>query len=148
MFGRKSRRERIEERVEDFAPVAGLISAYEMAKPVVERLLYDDDLRDNIRTFIDSARKIVDDLSDEDLDDAIARLWDDRKLRRQIETATAAIQEGSRRVRGKKIRGGGSFKLTFLILAGIAGFIFFNPRTGPEARRMAREAYSSLTSEG
>lgn len=148
MFGRKNRRERVQEQVEDFAPVAGVIAVYETVQPVVERLLYDDDLRDNIRTFIDSARNIVDDLSDEDLDDAIAKLWDDKKLRQQVETATAAVQQGSKRVRGQKVKGGGSFKLKLLIFAGIAGLIFFNPRTGPEARRMAREAYSSLTSEG
>lgn len=148
VFGRKSRRERVQEQVEDFAPVAGVIAVYETVQPVLERLLYDDELRDNIRTFIDSAHSIIDDLADEDLDDAIAKLWDDRKLRRQVETATEAIQQGSRRVRGQRVKGGGSFKLKFLLFAGIVGLIFFNPRTGPEARRMAREAYSSLTSEG
>ena len=143
MFGRKSRRERVQEQVEEFAPIAGVISVYEVVQPVVGRLLYDDDLRDNIRTFIDSARNIIDDLADEDLDDAIAKLWDDKKLRNQVETATAAFQQGSKRVRGQKVKSGGSFKLKFLLFAGIVGLIFFNPRTGPEARRFAREAYSA-----
>ncbi len=148
MFGRKSRREKVAEQVEGYAPVAGLISVYELARPVVERLLYDDDLRDNIRTFIDSARNIVDDLAGEDLDDAIAKLWDDKKLRQQVETATAAVQQGSKRVRGQKVKGGGSFGMKLLIVSGVVGLIFFNPRTGPQARQFARETYSALTSEG
>ena len=55
MFGRKSRVDRLKEQANGsrLIPVATLASAYAGAKPVLERLLYDDDLRDNIRIFID-----------------------------------------------------------------------------------------------
>jgi hypothetical protein len=89
------------------APIAALSAVYAGARPVAERLLYDDDLRDNIRIFIESARKIYDEISGEDLDDIVAKLWDDDKLRSQIEAATEAAQEGAKRVRGEKIKGGG-----------------------------------------
>src|SRR4028118_268230 len=82
-------------------------AAYAGAKPVAERLLYDDDLRDNLRVFIESARTIVDELSGEDPSDIVTRLWDDDKLRKQVEAAAGAAQEGTKRVRGQKGRQGG-----------------------------------------
>ena len=128
-------------------PVATLATAYAGAKPVLERLLYDDDLRDNIRVFIESARNILDELSDESPSDIVTRLWDDDKLRKQVEAAAGAAQEGSRRVRGQRVRGGGGGgKIFLLLLVAALGFLFLSPRTGPQARRFAREAYGSLTS--
>ena len=147
MFGRKSRAERLREQAEEssFVPVGTLAAAYAGAKPVIERLLYDDDLRDNIRVFIESARKIIDELSDESPAEIVTRLWDDDKLRGHVEAAAGAAQEGSRRVRGERVRSGGGGILLLLLLAA-AGFLFLNPRTGPQARRYAKEAYGALTS--
>ena len=149
MFGRKSRTERLKEQANGsrLIPVATLATAYAGTKPVLERLLYDDDLRDNIRIFIESARNILDELSDESPSDIVTRLWDDDKLRKQVEAAAGAAQEGSRRVRGQRVRSGGrGGKLLLLLLVAALGFVFLSPRTGPQARRFASEAYSSLTS--
>ncbi len=150
MFGRKSRAERLKEQAESSSliPVATLAAAYAGAKPVIERLLYDDDLRDNIRVFIESARSILDELSDEDPTDIITRLWDDDKLRGQVEAAAGAAKQGSKRVRGQKVResGGRGGRLLFLVLAAALGFLFLHPRTGPQARKFAKDAYGSLTS--
>jgi hypothetical protein len=149
VFGRKSRAERLKEQAEGsrLIPVATLATAYAGAKPVIERLLYDDDLRDNLRVFIASARNILDELSDEEPSEIITRLWDDDKLRKQVEAAAEAAQEGSKRVRGERVRsGGGGRKLLLLLLVGAVGFLFFSPRTGPQARQFAREAYGNLTS--
>ena len=92
MFGRKSRTERLKEQANGsrLIPVATLATAYAGTKPVLERLLYDDDLRDNIRIFIESARNILDELSDESPSDIVTRLWDDDKLRKQVEAAAGA----------------------------------------------------------
>ena len=128
-------------------PVGTLAAAYAGARPVVERLLYDDELRDNIRVFIDSARRILDELSDESPGEIVTRLWDDDKLRKQVEAAAGAAQEGSKRVRGERVRsGGGGSRILLLFLLAAAGFLFLNPRTGPQARRFAKEAYGTLTS--
>ena len=127
-------------------PVATLAAAYAGAKPVIERLLYDDELRDNIRVFIESARNILDELSDESPGEIITRLWDDDKLRKQVESAAEAAQEGSKRVRGVRVRSGGGGKMLLLLLLAAVGFLFLNPRTGPQARRFAKEAYGTLTS--
>ncbi|MGI9049985.1 MAG: hypothetical protein ACR2GU_11560, partial [Rubrobacteraceae bacterium] len=108
----------------------------------------DDELRDNIRTFIDSAQRIINEISNETPSEAIAKLWDDDKLRKRVEDAIKAADEGSKRVRGEKVGGGGrGFSgLLFLLLAAGGAFIFLNPRTGPEARRLAKETFSSITS--
>ncbi len=129
-----------------FVPMAALATAYAGAKPVIERLLYDDALRDNIRVFIESARKIANELSDEEPSEIITRLWDDDKLRKHVEAAAGAAQAGSKRVRGERVRSGGGRRLLFLILVAALGFLFLNPRTGPQARKFARDTYGSLTS--
>ncbi|HET6884872.1 MAG TPA: hypothetical protein VFH32_01535 [Rubrobacteraceae bacterium] len=149
MFGRKSRAERLREQAEStrLVPMAALGAAYAGARPIIERLLYDDDLRNNIRVFIESARNIIDELSDEDPSDILTRLWDDDKLRKQVEAAAEAAQEGSKRVRGERVRrSGGGGRLLLLLLVAAVGFLFLNPRTGPQARKFAREAYGSVTS--
>ena len=150
MFGRKSRAERLKEQAESntLVPMATLAAAYAGAKPVIERLLYDDDLRDNIRTFIESARSILDELSDEDPTDIITKLWDDDKLRGQVEAAVGAVSQGSKRIRGEKVRerGGRGGRLLFLLLVAAVGFLFMHPRTGPRARKFAVDTYGSLTS--
>jgi hypothetical protein len=149
VFGRKSRAERLREQAEStrLVPMAALGAAYAGARPIIERLLYDDDLRNNIRVFIESARKIIDELSDEDPSDILTRLWDDDKLRKQVEAAAEAAQEGSKRVRGERVRrGGAGRRLLLLVLVAAVGFLFLNPRTGPQARKFARDAYGSVTS--
>ena len=150
MFGRKSRAEKLREQAESnsLVPMAALSAAFAGARPVIERLLYDDDLRDNIRTFIESARAIADELSDEDPQEIITRLWNDDKLRGQVEAAAGAANQGSKRVRGERVRthrrrGG---RLLFLLLLAAVGFLFLNPRTGPQARKFVGDAYGSLTS--
>jgi uncharacterized membrane-anchored protein YjiN (DUF445 family) len=149
VFGRKSRAERLRERADStsLVPMATLATAYAGAKPIIERLLYDDDLRDNIRVFIESARNILDELSDEEPSEIITRLWDDDKLRKQVEAAAGAARQGSKRVRGEKVRSGGrGGRLLFLLLLAAVGFLFLSPRTGPQARQYAREAYSAISS--
>ena len=149
MFGRKSRAEMLKEQADgtSFIPMAALAAAYAGAKPVAERLLYDDDLRDNLRVFIESARTILDELSGEDPTDIVTRLWDDDKLRKQVEAAAGAAQEGTKRVRGQKVRqsGGRGGRLLFLLLLAGVGFLFLSPKTGPQARDLAKQAYSSIT---
>jgi len=155
LFGRKSRAERLREEALERSPVPGavlaaagstLATADGEVRHIVERLLNDEDLQGNIRTFIESARNILDELSGEGPTEIASRLWDDNKLRKEIETAAEAAEEGVKRARGERVRGGGiSFGMLLLILAGVS-FVFLNPKTGPEARRMAREAFDALRS--
>ena len=150
MFGSKSRAEMLKEQAKGSSLISAgtLAAAYAGAKPVAERLLYDDDLRDNLRVFIESARTILDELSGEDPAEIVGRLWDDDKLRKQVEAAAGAAQEGTKRVRGQKVRqGGGGRRFFFLLLIAAVGFLFLNPKTGPQARDLAKQAYGSITGD-
>jgi len=151
VFGRKSRAERLKMEARAASPVsvAALAGLYEGARPVAERLLYDDDLRDNIRVFIEAAQRIYNELNDEEPAKIVQRLWDDDKLRKQVEAAAGAAQQGAKRVRGEKVRGGGGGllnRLVFLLLAGGLGYLFLSPQTGPQARKIAQDAISALRS--
>lgn len=140
----------MKEQAEDnsLIPMAALATAYAGARPVAERLLYDDDLRDNIRVFIESARTILDELNGEDPTDIVGRLWDDDKLRKQVEAAAGAAQQGTKRVRGQRVKeGGGGRGLFFLILTAALGFLFLSPQTGPAARNFARQTIESITGD-
>lgn len=149
MFGRKSRAEKLKEeaRSSSFVPAATLAAAFGGARPIAERILYDDDLRDNIRTLLEASRKVLDELSDEEPTEIVARLWDDPKLRKEVEAAVGAVQEGTRRIRGQKVKsGGGGGKLLLLLLLAAGAFVFFSPQTGPEARRIAKDALGAFGS--
>ena len=147
MFGRKSRAERLKEEAGGNSIGTALVGAYSGARPVAERLLYDDDLQDNIRTFIESGRKILNELSGESASEIVAKLWDDNKLRKEVEEAVEAAEEGVKRLRGQRVRsGGGSGKLLLVLALGGGGFLFLNPKTGPEARRIAGEVFNTLRS--
>jgi hypothetical protein len=144
VFGRKSRAERMKERA---GILAGAAAAAEGARPFAERLLYDDELQENIRTFLESARKIYEELSGDSPDRIAARLWDDDKLRRRVEEAVHAAQEGSLRLRGERVRkGGGKLRKLVFVLAVVVAFLMLNPKTGPEARQTARNIYHYVTS--
>lgn len=150
MFGRKSRAEKLREQAEatSFIPTAAIAGFLAGARPIAERLLYDDDLRDNIRTFIEATREILDDISDESPTDVVSKLWDDDRLRSRIEAAAGAAQEGSKRVRGEKVKGGGGgSRLVLLLLIGAVGFLFLHPKTGPEARRVTKQAIGAITGD-
>ena len=149
MFGRRSRAKKLKEEARNRSLLSGatLATAFGGARPVAERLLYDDDLRDNVRTLIESARNILDEVSDEEPTEIVTKLWDNKKLRKEIETAVEALQEGSRRVRGQRVRSGGrSGKVLLVLLLAGGAFLFLSPQTGPEARRIAGDVFGSLRS--
>jgi hypothetical protein len=149
LFGRRSRAEKLKKEARNRSLVSGatLATAFGGARPIAERLLYDDDLRDNVRTLIESARNILDEVSDEEPTEIVAKLWDDKKLRREIETAVEALQEGTRRVQGQRVRSGGrSGKFLLVLLLAGGAFLFLSPQTGSEARRIAGDVFGSLRS--
>lgn len=147
VFGRKRRAERLKKQAESkLVPAAALAAFFAEARPVAERLLYDDELQDNVRAFIEAANSIYNDIRSDSPGEIVSRLWDDNKLRGQIESATSAAQEGSKRVRGEKVKSGGGGGILLLLICAAAAFIFLNPRTGPEARRLVKDALGALDS--
>jgi hypothetical protein len=149
LFGGKTRAEKLKKEARNRSLVSSvsLAGALGGVRPIAERLLYDDDLRDNIRTLIDAAREIVDEVSDESPTEIVTKLWDDPKLRREVEAVAEAVQEGSKRIQGEKIRSGGrSGRLLLILLLAGGAFLFLSPTTGPQARRIAKDIFGALRS--
>ena len=150
MFGRESRAEKLKKEARNKSLVSGasLAAAFSGVGPVAERLLYDDDLRDNIRTLLEAGRKILDEVSDEEPTEIVSRLWDDPKLRKEIEAAVGSVQEGTRRIRGQRVRSGGGRggRIFLLLLLAGGAYLFLSPRTGSEARRIAKDLFGSVSS--
>ena len=61
---------------------------------------------------------------------------------------TGLPEECCRAVAQKVRQSGGGRKLLFLLLLVGVGFLFLNPKTGPQARDLAKQAYNSITSGG
>ena len=149
MFGRESRAEKLKKEARNRSLISGvsLAAAFSGVRPVAERLLYDDDLRDNIRTLIEASRKILDEVSDEEPTEIVTRLWEDPKLRKEIEAAVESVQEGTRRMRGQRVKSGGrGGKLLLLLLMAGGAYLFLSPRTGSEARRIAKDVFGAVSS--
>ena len=100
------------------AAKAGAAAVAARNNPYVQRLMDDDDLRDNIRTAYDSARTAYTRLSN---GRAPARtVMDDKKFQKNVKQAASALRDAAEALREgpKKRRGGIGRKLLFLMVAG------------------------------
>jgi hypothetical protein len=93
--------------------------------PYVERLIEDDELRENLRTAFESSRKAYERIADGRGPTAIV---DDKKTRRELKGAAESLRDaadalrGARRKRKAKRRGG----LLFLLIAGAGAAVALN----------------------
>lgn len=154
MFGRKiqSRTERLKMQAGQsrYVPTEALSGGIATARPIIERLLYDDELRDDIREFMQSASRVADHLSGGDAREIVNKIWDDENVRRDIENATQRAQTGAKRIQGQKVKGSGdsggglSFGTAFLGVSALTAFLMLNPKTGPAARQYVKEAIGAV----
>ncbi|MBV9212363.1 MAG: hypothetical protein JOZ25_01820 [Actinobacteria bacterium] len=101
----------------------GAIAAGKAAKsnPYVQRMIADEDLRENLRTAFESARKAYDRMANGK--GPSKALLEDKKTQRELRQAAASLREaaetlrGAGRKRGRKRRGG---LLLLLVGAGLA----------------------------
>jgi hypothetical protein len=100
---------------------AGAIGAAQAARnnPYVQRVVEDDELRDNLRTAYDSAKKAYERMSNGK--GPAKALLDDKKTQKELKEAASAIKDAAEALRGgkkKRKRRGGLFLV--LIVGGIA----------------------------
>ena len=101
---------------------SGAVAAGKAAtsNPYVQRLAQDEELRDNLRTAFESARKVYDRMSNSK--GPAKALFDDKKTQRELKEAASSLKEAADALRGqkakKKRRRGGM--LTLLLIGGIA----------------------------
>jgi hypothetical protein len=100
------------------AAAAGAVEAAR-SNPYVQRVIEDDDLRDNVRVAFEAARDAYDRLSS---GKATAKtLTDDKKFHKDLQTAAEALKDaGASLTQGpkKKRKGGFGRKLVLLAVAG------------------------------
>lgn len=102
-------------------------------KPYVTRALQDEEVRENVKHAIATAREIYDELLGGRSTTAVAaRVATDSDIQDQLKSAIEDLRKAANRVQGKKEH---SSRNATLLIAGIALGILFNPVTGPATRR-------------
>jgi adenylosuccinate synthase len=83
---------------------AGAVAAGKAARsnPYVQRLVEDDQLRDNLRTAYESARKAYERMSNGK--GPTKALLDDKKTQRELKEAAASLREAADTLRGTKAK--------------------------------------------
>jgi hypothetical protein len=101
---------------------AGAIGAAQAARnnPYVQRVVEDDELRDNLRTAYDSAKKAYERMSNGK--GPAKALLDDKKTQKELREAASSLKEAADSLRGaKKKKSGGGLGRKLLILGIGAG---------------------------
>jgi hypothetical protein len=102
-------------------------------KPYLTRALQDEEVRENVKNAIATARDIYDELLGGRSTTAIAtRVATDEDIQENLKSAIEDLRKAATRVQGKKEH---SSRNATLLIAGIALGILFNPITGPATRQ-------------
>jgi hypothetical protein len=109
------------------------------AKPYLGRALRDEDFRENLRAAFAAARAIYDELGGQKgLSSVASRVACDEDIHTNLRRAIKELRQAADRLQEREeTRPHGARKLA-LVAAGIAIGIFFNPFTGPHARRWVK----------
>jgi hypothetical protein len=100
------------------AAAAGAVTAAR-SNPYVQRVIEDDDLRDNVRVAFEAARDAYERLSNGKTPTKV--IADDKKFHKDLQTAAEALKDAGSSLRQgpkKKKRGGLGRKLFLLVVAG------------------------------
>jgi hypothetical protein len=99
------------------AAAAGAVAAARQ-NPYVQRVIEDDDLRDNVRVAFEAARDAYERLSNGKAPSKT--ISDDKKFHKDVQTAAEALKEAGTALREgpKKRKGGMGRKLFLLVVAG------------------------------
>ena len=117
------------------------------AKPLVERALRDEELRENVRNAYASARAVYSELaSRRRVADAAAQLANDKDVQDDLRNAIEELRNAANRVQRVRHQPdpARAARNSLILFTGIALGILFNPVTGPSVRRMlARQLFGS-----
>jgi hypothetical protein len=106
-----------QKRARRSAKKAGEAATAVRENPYIQRLIEDQDLRDNIRVAFESARDAYGRMAD---GKAPAKaLLDDKKVQKDLRQAAESLREASDQIRGKRQRKGLTFgRLLMLVIIG------------------------------
>jgi hypothetical protein len=100
---------------------AGAVAAGKAARsnPYVQRIAEDDELRDNLRTAFESARKAYARMSNGK--GPVKAVTEDKKTQKELRQAAASLREAGESLRGKRRKSRkGRFLLLVIVGAGLA----------------------------
>jgi len=100
---------------------AGAVAAGQAVRtnPYVQRLVEDEELRDNLRTAYESARRAYTRMSNSK--GPVRSLTEDKKVQKELREAATSLREATESLRGKKKkRRRGRMLLVVLVGAGVA----------------------------
>jgi hypothetical protein len=110
--------------------------AADTAKPYLGRALQDEEFRDNLRAAFAAARAIYEELSRQRGVSSIATTAaTDEEIHANLRRSIKELQQAADRLQGRRVEKSHTFRNVMLVVAGITIGIFFNPFTGPTARR-------------
>jgi hypothetical protein len=113
-------------------------------RPLVERALTDDKLRDDVLSAFATARKVYEDIAGaKNVDKAAGKVLD-KKLHKDLREAVEDLQDAALRIQGKKKTRRTGRRI---LIAGLALGILFNPVTGPETRRWLKDVVTGGSDE-
>ena len=102
-------------------------------RPYIERAFKDEQVRDDVKSAIATARDIYDQLlGGRAFGAAAAKVVSDKDIQKQLRDAIDDLRDAADRVQDKKSHGA---RNATLLLTGITLGVLFNPVTGPGARR-------------
>jgi hypothetical protein len=108
-----------QKRARQSAKKAGDAATALRENPYVQRLIEDDDLRDNIRAAFESARDAYGRMANGK--GPAKALMDDKKVQRDLRQAAESLREASEQIRGKRRRKG--LTLGRLLMLAIIGAV-------------------------
>ena len=102
-------------------------------RPYIERAFKDEQVREDVKSAIATARDIYDQLlGGRAFGAAAAKVVSDKDIQKQLRDAIDDLRDAADRVQDKKSHGA---RNATLLLTGITLGVLFNPVTGPGARR-------------
>jgi hypothetical protein len=102
------------------------------ASPYVKRALQDEEVRENVKNAIATAREIYDELMGGRRTSAMAvKVATDEEIQDNLRSAIDDLRKAANRVQGKKEH---TTRNATLLLTGIVLGVLFNPVTGPQTR--------------
>ena len=106
-------------------------------KPYIERALKDEQVREDVKSAIATAREIYDQLIGGRAMTAVAaKVATDKEIQQSLRDAIDDLRDAADRIQGKSSH---TMRNATLLMAGIALGVLFNPVTGPGTRRRLQD---------